>query len=610
MTDVALDKTDPASLLPSTEKEPDDIIEEKIQENPPATDAEGEGTAGGVYRYIKGDLFTSEIFKVEIQNLPKYIGFNDLKKFLNKHGINPHKIKLFSKQMFAFVTFKNQEERDKAMKAVHGMQWKSKVLSVRLAKPKADPILKKRRQEEEAEGGQPGAKRAAGSQAGEEDEEEPLNIQIANAVTPLWNVPYEEQLKRKEKEVEGVLQKLTREIGNNNKAMLPWLFVQKEKYNKMCCPLEAIQPSPVQMEYRNKCEFVIGVGADGEDKTVGFRLGKYKGGSCAVVSPSETTHVSSEAKRVVQGFQQFIRSTPYAVYSPETYEGHWRQLTVRTSRIKQTMAIVFFNPQKLQEEEIGQLKRNLRQHFTEGEGKESAITSLYFVRMGQRTSAGTDDLPCEHVTGEEWIHQELLGLKFRISPHSFFQTNTPAAEVLYSTVGEWAQLDQDSTVLDVCCGTGTIGISLAKRVKKVIGIELCQEAVEDAKANAKANGLTNVEFHCGKAEDVFPTVLNAVTSPNVTAIVDPPRAGLHSKVILAIRRAEHLKRLIYVACNAKAAMNNFIDLCRAVSNRVRGTPFRPVRAMAVDLFPQTMHCETILLFERVDYSSETQTTET
>ncbi|XP_026066690.1 tRNA (uracil-5-)-methyltransferase homolog A-like [Carassius auratus] len=610
MTDVALDKTDPAGSLPSTEKESDDIIEEKIQENPPATDAEGEGAAGGVYRYIKGDLFTSEIFKVEIQNLPKYIGFNDLKKFLNKHGINPHKIKLFSRQMFAFVTFKNQEERDKAMKAVHGMQWKSKVLSVRLAKPKADPILKKRRQEEEAEGGQPGAKRAAGTQEGEEDEEEPLNIQIANAVTPLWNVPYEEQLKRKEKEVEGVLQKLTREIGNNNKAMLPWLFVQKEKYNKMCCPLEAIQPSPVQMEYRNKCEFVIGVGADGEDKTVGFRLGKYKGGSCAVVSPSETTHVSSEAKRVVQGFQQFIRTTPYAVYSPETYEGHWRQLTVRTSRIKQTMAIVFFNPQKLPEEEIGQLKQNLRQYFTEGEGKESAITSLYFVRMGQRTSAGTDDLPCEHVTGEEWIHEELLGLKFRISPHSFFQTNTPAAEVLYSTVGEWAQLDQDSTVLDVCCGTGTIGISLAKRVKKVIGIELCQEAVEDAKANAKANGLTNVEFHCGKAEDVFPTVLNAVMSPNVTAIVDPPRAGLHSKVILAIRRAEHLKRLIYVACNAKAAMNNFIDLCRAVSNRVRGTPFRPVRAMAVDLFPQTMHCETILLFERVEYSSETQTTET
>lgn len=216
MADFAVDNS-AAGSLPSTENEPvvtDDLVEEKNQEDKPAEgEGEGDGAAGGdsnMYRYIKGDLFTSEIFKVEIQNLPKYIGFNDLKKFLNKHGINPHKIKLFNKQMFAFVTFKNLEERDKAMKAVHGMQWKSKVLSVRLAKPKADPILKKRKQDEESEDGQPGAKRATGSQDPKEGEEEPLNIQIANAVTPLWNVPYEEQLKRKDREVEGILQKLTR----------------------------------------------------------------------------------------------------------------------------------------------------------------------------------------------------------------------------------------------------------------------------------------------------------------------------------------------------------------------------------------------------------------
>uniref|UniRef100_A0A8C9WJM1 tRNA (uracil(54)-C(5))-methyltransferase n=1 Tax=Scleropages formosus TaxID=113540 RepID=A0A8C9WJM1_SCLFO len=517
-----------------------------------------------VYRYIKGDLFTSEIFKVEIQNLPKFIGFNDLKKFLNKHGLNPHKIKLFGRQTFAFVTFKSQEERDKAMKAVHGMMWKGRVLSVRLAKPK----------------------------------------QIADVVTPLWSVPYEEQLKTKERGVQAVLQTLAREIGNNNKAMLPWLFVQKEKYNKMCCPLEGISPSPIQTEYRNKCEFLIGMGANGEDKTVGFRLGKYKGGSCAVVGPSDTIHVPVETKRVVQRFQDYIRTTQYSVYSPETYEGHWKQLTVRTSRTSQIMAMVFFHPQKLPEDELTALKSSLRQYFMEGAGKESGVTSLYFVREGQRTSPNVEDLPCEHVAGEKWIHEELLGLKFRISPHSFFQINTLAAEVLYSSVGEWAQLDKDSTVLDVCCGTGTIGLSLAKRVKKVIGIELCQEAVEDARVNAQINGLSNVEFHCGKAEDIFPSVLNAIVSPNLTAIVDPPRAGLHSKVILAIRRAEHLKRLLYVACNAKAAMNNFVDLCRAPSNRVRGAPFRPVRALAVDLFPQTPHCEMLLLLERVDYSSQ------
>ncbi|XP_029365960.1 tRNA (uracil-5-)-methyltransferase homolog A [Echeneis naucrates] len=567
--------------------------------------AEGENEAAAdpsMYRYIKEELFTSEIFKVEIRNLPKFVGFNDLKKFLAKHNVTPHKIKLFGKQTFAFVTFKNEEERDKAMKMVHGMQWKGQVLSVKLAKPKVDPILRKRKQQQEeggGTGGQPPSKRAEG-----DEEEDPLSVQIANVVTPLWKVPYEEQLRRKEQEVVGVLQRLAKELGSTNKALLPWLFAQKGKYNKMCCPLESIQPSPTLTEYRNKCEFLISVGADGEDKTIGFRLGKYKGGSCAVVGPADLCHVSAEAKRVVSEFQKFIRTTPYSVYSPETYEGHWKQLTVRTTRTKQAMAVVFFNPQKLEEEKLDALKGAMRQYFVEGEGKDSGMTSLFFVRDGQRKSPNPEDLPCELVAGKNCIHEELLGLKFRISPHSFFQVNTGGAEVLYSAVGEWAQLDQDSTVLDVCCGTGTIGISLAKRVKKVIGIEMCQEAVEDAKVNAKLNGLSNIDFYCGKAEDVFPNILNAVVSPNVTAIVDPPRAGLHSKVILAIRRAEHLKRLIYVACNAKAAMNNFIDLCRAPSNRVHGAPFRPVRAMAVDLFPQTIHVEMLLLLERVDYTSE------
>lgn len=577
--------------------------EERSAESPQhSKPAESKPSNPNLYSYIKGDLFTSEIFKVEIRNLPKFTGFNDLKKFLAKQNLNPHKIKLFGKQTFAFVTFKNEEERDKAMKMVHGMQWKGQVLSVKLAKPKADPIMRKRRQEEESEG-QPPSKRAEGE---EDEEEEPLSVQIANAVTPLWNVPYDEQLRRKEQEVVAVLQRLAKEIGNTNKAMLPWLFAQKGKFNKMCCPLEDIRPSPTQTEYRNKCEFLISKGADGEDKTIGFRLGKYKGGSCAVVGPAETSHVSAEAKRVVSEFQKFIRTTPYSVYSPVTYEGHWKQLTVRTTRTGQAMAVAFFNPQKLEEQELDALKSSMKQYFIEGEGKDSGITSLYFVREGQRTSPNPEDLPCELVAGEGCIYEELLGLKFRISPHSFFQVNTGAAEVLYSAVGEWAQLDENSTVLDVCCGTGTIGISLAKRVRKVIGIELCQEAVEDAKVNAKLNGLSNIEFHCGKAEDVFPTILSGLVSSSLTAIVDPPRAGLHSKVILAIRRAEHLKRLVYVACNAKAAMNNFIDLCRAPSNRVHGTPFRPVRALAVDLFPQTMHVELVLLLERVDYESQPQ----
>ncbi|XP_041059333.1 tRNA (uracil-5-)-methyltransferase homolog A [Carcharodon carcharias] len=559
------------------------------------TQMDGTEPEADVYRYIKGDLFTSEIYKIEIQNLPKFVSFSDLRKFLSRNSLVPHKIKLFGKRPFAFVTFKEEQERDRAMEVLQGQVWKNRNLRVRLAKPKADPIAKKRKQEG-SENDSHEQKRAVPV----EGLDRSLSEQIADVVTPLWNIPYEEQLKKKEQNVLQVLALLTTEIGTHNRALVPWVFQQKKKFGGNCCPFEGVKPSPLQTEYRNKCEFLIGVGANGEDKTIGCRLGKYKGGSCAVVEPFDTVHIPAKAKEVVKAFQNYIRSSPYSVYSPETYEGHWKQLTVRITRAKQIMAIIYFNPQKLTKPELEELQGKLANHFTEGDGKDCGVTSLYFAEEGQRKTPNLEDLPLDHVTGEKYIYEELLGLKFRISPHAFFQVNTKAAEVLYSAVGDWANLNQDCIVMDVCCGTGTIGLSLAKRVKKVIGIEMCQEAIEDAKVNAELNGLSNVEFLCGKAEDLFPTVINSLTSQNLVAIVDPPRAGLHSRVVLAIRRAEHLKSLIYVACNARAAMNNFVDLCRAPSHRVKGSPFRPVKAMAVDLFPHTMYYELLILFERVE----------
>ncbi|XP_008695814.1 tRNA (uracil-5-)-methyltransferase homolog A isoform X2 [Ursus maritimus] len=479
---------------------------------PHEEDKEEEGGAGaasesvpqpGLYSYIREDLFTSEIFKLELQNVPRHASFSDVRRFLGRFGLQPHKTKLFGQPPCAFVTFRSAAERDKALRVLHGALWKGRPLSVRLARPKADPMARKRRRE---------------------DEGEPTTTCIADVVTPLWTVPYAEQLERKRLECEQVLQKLAKEIGSTNRALLPWLLSQRHKHNKACCPLEGVRPSPQQTEYRNKCEFLVGIGVDGEDNTVGCRLGKYKGGTCAVAAPFDTVHIPGATKQVAKAFQEFIRKTP-------SQEG----------------------------------------------------------------------LPLEHVAGDRCIHEDLLGLTFRISPHAFFQVNTLAAEVLYTVIQDWAQLDAGSTVLDVCCGTGTIGLALAPRVKRVVGIELCQEAVEDARVNARDNELTNVEFHCGRAEDLVPTLVSRLASQQLVAILDPPRAGLHSKVILAVRRAENLRRLLYVSCNPRAAMGNFVDLCRAPSNRVKGTPFRPVKAVAVDLFPQTPHCEMLLLFERVEH---------
>ncbi|KAM5226350.1 tRNA (uracil-5-)-methyltransferase homolog A isoform 4-T4 [Hipposideros larvatus] len=468
----------PAAPAPQTEKE----------EEGAGTAAES-GPQPGLYSYIRDDLFTSEIFKLELQNVPRHASFSDVRRFLGRFGLQPHKTKLFGQPPCAFVTFRSAAERDKALRVLHGALWKGRPLSVRLARPKADPMARKRRHE---------------------DEGEPPATCVADVVTPLWTVPYTEQLERKRLECEQVLQKLAKEIGSTNRALLPWLLSQKHKHNKACCPLEGVRPSPQQ---------------------------------------------------------------------------------------------------KLSPEELAELKASLAHHFIAGPGKTSGVTCLYFVEEGQRKTPSQEGLPLEHVAGDRCIHEDLLGLTFQISPHAFFQVNSPAAEVLYTVIQDWAQLDSGSTVLDVCCGTGTIGLALARKVKRVIGIELCQEAVEDARVNARNNELNNVEFHCGRAEDLVPAVVSRLASQQLVAILDPPRAGLHSKVILAIRRAENLKRLLYVSCNPRAAMGNFVDLCRAPSNRVKGTPFRPVKAVAVDLFPQTPHCEMLILFERVENHNGTGTLE-
>ncbi|CAO2631136.1 tRNA (uracil-5-)-methyltransferase homolog A [Lemmus lemmus] len=379
------------------------VPECKEEKEGPAPAAES-GTQPGLYSYIRDDLFTSEIFKLELQNVPRHASFSDVRRFLGRFGLQSHKIKLFGQPPCAFVTFRSAAERDKALRVLHGALWKGRPLSVRLARPKADPMARKRRQEGDSE---------------------PSATQIADVVTPLWRVPYSEQLEQKRLECERVLQKLAKEIGSTNRALLPWLLTQRQQHNKACCPLEGVKPSPQQTEYRNKCEFLVGVGVDGEDNTVGCRLGKYKGGTCAVAAPFDTMHIPEATKQVVKAFQEFIRSTPYSAYDPETYTGHWKQLTVRTSRRGQAMAIAYFHPQKLSSEEMTGLKASLVYHFMEGPGKASGVTCLYFVEEGQRKTPSQEGLPLEHMAGDQCIQEDLLGLTFRISPQAFFQVASP-----------------------------------------------------------------------------------------------------------------------------------------------------------------------------------------
>lgn len=267
------------------------------------------------------------------------------------------------------------------------------------------------------------------------------------------------------------------------------------------------------------------------------------------------------------------------------------------------------------------------------------------------------------------IHEEMCGLKFTLSANAFFQVNTCAAEALYHLAGEWASPSGRSLLLDVCCGTGTIGLTLASRVKKVVGVDIVEAAILDAAANASLNGVTNCEWVAGDARVVLPDILKryqalikpppatatetetpgtlaasvadrdpeesggeeeeaslaavsaaraaeAVTAAaadaaadasgkvyeydDVVAIVDPPRAGLHKNVLHSLRAETRLQRLVYVSCNPESMALDCSLLCtpQGPLGDSGGAPFRPVKAMAVDLFPHTPHCEAVLLLER------------
>ena len=246
------------------------------------------------------------------------------------------------------------------------------------------------------------------------------------------------------------------------------------------------------------------------------------------------------------------------------------------------------------------------------------------------------------------IHERMCGLQFSLSATAFFQVNTLAAEALYRLAGEWASPSGNSLLLDVCCGTGTIGLTLARDVKKVVGVDIVEESIKDAFVNAKLNGVENTDWLAGKAEVVLPKLLNDYKSlikplatqqqavpisvlddpdlsadeeteaairaaaattttvdgdyeyEDVVAIVDPPRGGLHKSVLSALRRENRLKRLVYVSCNSSTMAKNVIDLCvpQGFDGNGGGVPFRPVKALALDLFPHTDHVEAILLLER------------
>ncbi|BFZ05476.1 hypothetical protein BsWGS_08515 [Bradybaena similaris] len=550
--------------------------------------------------YTKSEEFTSEIFKIQIQNLPKF-GFNDLKKRLKSHlKLNPHKIKS-DRHSVTYVCFRNEHDRDEALGKLHGHVWKGKTLQAKLAAPAADPYLRKRHQVADKEKSQT-AKISADLESVDTSKnltKEEAEARLRANVSPLWDTDYTQQLQIKTDKIKDVLGRLTR----NN--FVKHLFKNRSTTEALPCQLLPIVPSPVTKEYRNKNEFTVGYDLDGQ-VMVGFRYGLYKDGTTAVGECTNLGIAMPAAIPVVQSFREFVAKSKWLPYRQETASGHWQTLTVRTFLTGDVMVMINFVPRKLDQAEIECVKSSLKEFYTTGDGKHAKITSFYFRVMGDKGQ--TVKPSSELLFGESHVFESLMNLRFRISPEAFFQVNTAATEKLYQLISDWCGVSPETTVLDICCGTGTIGLSMAKKVKHVIGIEMCPQAVEDAKVNAEINEIDNATFHCAKVEDILNNVMSSVefSCPNdIVAVVDPPRPGLHKDVIKTLRRSSCIQRLVYVSCNPDSALDNLVDLLRPETGRHKGAPFKMIKAVPLDLFPGTRHCELVILFSRSDSISAT-----
>ncbi|XP_061358766.1 zinc finger CCCH domain-containing protein 24 isoform X2 [Gastrolobium bilobum] len=673
-------------------------------------------------------------------HLPRKWSSENLRKFLTEEGILFKHAKKKKGMMIGFVSFEEEEQMKSSSKDLEGKSIGNKRLKVADVIPRSfekksnsgvafqqespqniDTALDK-----ENEGVDVPSNGALDAETNDDnlavDGSVSKTRSLRDVVTPLAHLSYADQLEQKKSSLMQILKRLTR---NARKACptgisLPEWILKSREIGGLPCKLEGIIASPIVNGYRNKCEFSVGYSLKGKI-TVGFMLGNFREGVTAVEEAVDCPNVSTVACKYATIFQEFLQHTDLPVWNRFKNSGFWRQLTVREGRtngnvvdadtlggIAEVMLIVQVSTASFDDAQVAAEFKRLAQAFVEGATSHCPTLPLTAVVVQDHqgiSNVAPADAPLRLIpipkavddpemdesnnAMDVRIHDYISNLRFSISPTAFFQVNTLAAEKLYSLAGDWACLGPDTLLFDICCGTGTIGLTLAHRVGMVIGIEMNASAVSDAHRNAEINGIKNCRFICAKAEDVMGSLLrehlnvpkeqvddpnisssgsdipegsgcpepengdmashcsendntevgsevpkgstseNGNTSTqhfkNVVAIVDPPRAGLHPTVIKALRTHPRLRRLVYISCNPESLVANAIELCtpspikiekgnkdnrgwRNMSSaglarhRAKSMPiseaFQPIKAMAVDLFPHTQHCELVMLLER------------
>ncbi len=268
------------------------------------------------------------------------------------------------------------------------------------------------------------------------------------------------------------------------------------------------------------------------------------------------------------------------------HTGFLRNLVIRTASNGEVMVILVVGTDEIGGElgqaELAEAKRLLDAVIA----KFPEVTSAYYV-INNKGNDSTSDLPATLYAGKEIITEDMEGLRFRIGPKSFYQTNSEQAYRLYSVVREFADLQGDETLYDLYTGTGTIALFLSGKARKVVGIEYVEEAIEDARMNARENGIGNAVFYAGDMKDVLNKDFIADNGKPDVIVLDPPRAGIHPSVAQVILAAEP-KKIVYVSCNPASQARDLSVLCEK---------YDILKVQPVDMFPHTQHVENVVLLK-------------
>lgn len=375
---------------------------------------------------------------------------------------------------------------------------------------------------------------------------------------------------------------------------LPYDFQLKCKRQQVVDALERIAKIPYPevkptlgseniWEYRNKMEYTFSNKKwltfdqlrSGEEFPERRCAGFHIPGAFDKVLDINSCHLQDHlGDRLRLFIKQFGMEHDYAFYDLRGQTGLLRTLMIRISSTGEVMAVMVFGEDD--RERINTLLNAVAEEFPE-------ITSLLYV-VNTKVNDTIADQEIILFKGREFIEEEMEGLKFRVGPKSFYQTNSRQAHRLYSVAREFARLTGDELVYDLYTGTGTIACFIAPKARHVVGIEYVPEAIEDAKINAAVNGLDNTEFYAGDMKNVLTAdFIEAHGRPDVM-IVDPPRAGMHEDVVKVILEASP-RRIVYVSCNPATQARDLALLHEKYDIEA---------VQPVDMFPHTQHVENVV----------------